>query len=101
MTVACMTALHGIRVGMIMVQNKFRMGRLDHIHIRVPNRAIAARWYEEHLGFEPVERFSFWAAEVDGVSFIQFARSLPNGLRSPSGDSLQSCDIVDFDLCWV
>ena len=32
----------------------FRMGRLDHVHIRVPDRAVAARWYAEHLGFEPV-----------------------------------------------
>jgi len=42
------------------------MGRLDHVHIRVPNRAEAAAWYEEHLGFEPVERFDFWASDVDG-----------------------------------
>jgi catechol 2,3-dioxygenase-like lactoylglutathione lyase family enzyme len=31
------------------------MGRLDHVHIRVPDRAEAARWYAEKLGFEPVE----------------------------------------------
>ena len=42
------------------------MGRLDHVHIRVPDRAEAARWYEEHLGFEPVEQFDFWASDVDG-----------------------------------
>ena len=45
---------------------RFRMGRLDHVHIRVPDRADAARWYAEHLGFEPVERFEFWASDVDG-----------------------------------
>jgi len=39
---------------------------LDHVHIRVPDRAEAARWYGEHLGFEPVERFDFWASEIDG-----------------------------------
>lgn len=44
----------------------FRMGRLDHVHIRVPDRAAAARWYAEHLGFEPVEEFDFWATAVDG-----------------------------------
>jgi catechol 2,3-dioxygenase-like lactoylglutathione lyase family enzyme len=44
----------------------FRMGRLDHVHIRVPDRAAAARWYAEHLGFEPVERFEFWASGIDG-----------------------------------
>lgn len=45
---------------------RFRMGRLDHVHIRVPDRAAAARWYAEHLGFEPVERFDFWATDVEG-----------------------------------
>ncbi|MET0895605.1 MAG: VOC family protein [Acidimicrobiia bacterium] len=45
---------------------KFRMGRLDHVHIRVPDRAEAARWYAEHLGFEPVERYAFWAEGFDG-----------------------------------
>lgn len=45
---------------------KFKLGRLDHVHIRVPDRAEAARWYEEHLGFEPVERFDFWAKGFEG-----------------------------------
>src|SRR5437764_3312944 len=44
---------------------RFRM-RLDHVHIRVPDRAAAAAWYAEHLGFEPVERFDFWASAIDG-----------------------------------
>ena len=44
----------------------FRMGRLDHVHIRVPNRAEAARWYAEHLGFEPVEAYDFWASGFEG-----------------------------------
>ncbi len=42
------------------------MGRLDHVHIRVPDRAEAARWYQEHLGFEPVEAFEFWATGFAG-----------------------------------
>lgn len=42
------------------------MGRLDHVHILVPNRAEAASWYSEHLGFEPVEEFDFWATGFDG-----------------------------------
>lgn len=45
---------------------RFRMGRLDHVHIRVPDRAEAAAWYAEHLGFEPVERFDFWASGIEG-----------------------------------
>jgi catechol 2,3-dioxygenase-like lactoylglutathione lyase family enzyme len=44
----------------------FRMGRLDHVHIHVPDRAEAARWYAEHLGFEPVAEFDFWANGFEG-----------------------------------
>ena len=42
------------------------MGRLDHVHFRVPNRAEAAQWYADHLGFEPVESFDFWATGFEG-----------------------------------
>lgn len=45
---------------------KFCMGRLDHVHIRVPDRGAAAAWYSEHLGFEPVEKFDFWATGFEG-----------------------------------
>lgn len=45
---------------------RFRMGRLDHVHIRVPDRAAAAAWYAEHLGFEPVADYEFWASGFDG-----------------------------------
>ncbi|MDG2307671.1 MAG: VOC family protein [Candidatus Binatia bacterium] len=45
---------------------RFRVGRLDHVHIRVPDRAEAAAWYAEHLGFEAVERFDFWAKGFPG-----------------------------------
>jgi catechol 2,3-dioxygenase-like lactoylglutathione lyase family enzyme len=49
-----------------MREQRFRLGRLDHVHIRVPNRAEAAAWYAEHLGFEPVAEFDFWASGFDG-----------------------------------
>jgi catechol 2,3-dioxygenase-like lactoylglutathione lyase family enzyme len=42
------------------------MGRLDHVHIRVPNREEAAQWYAQHLGFERVEKFDFWAKGFEG-----------------------------------
>jgi catechol 2,3-dioxygenase-like lactoylglutathione lyase family enzyme len=42
------------------------MGRLDHVHIRVPDRGEAARWYAEHLGFEPVAEYDFWANGFEG-----------------------------------
>jgi catechol 2,3-dioxygenase-like lactoylglutathione lyase family enzyme len=49
-----------------MDRSRFRMGRLDHVHIRVPDRAEAARWYAEHLGFEPVAANDFWATGFEG-----------------------------------
>jgi len=45
---------------------RFRMGRLDHVHIRVPDRAEAAAWYAQHLGFEPVDEYDFWASGFEG-----------------------------------
>ena len=115
------------------------MGRLDHVHIRVPNREAAARWYAEHLGFEPVERFDFWAKgfeggplqisadggqtmlalfeaseghpmipqkagiafSLDADAFVAFARSLPGEIHGPTGQPLETGDIVDFDMCWA
>ena len=44
----------------------FRMGRLDHVHIRVPNREETAAWYAEHLGFEAVAQYAFWATGFEG-----------------------------------
>lgn len=80
------------------------MGRLDHVHIRVPDRAEAARWYAEHLGFEPVAAYDFWATGFEGGPLqisISFARSLPCGIDSPRGERLVVTDLVDFDLCWA
>ena len=36
------------------------------MHIRVPDRAEAARWYAQHLGFEPVAAYDFWAEGFEG-----------------------------------
>ncbi len=49
-----------------MSSSGFSAGRLDHVHLRVPNREEAAEWYRRHLGFEPVERFEFWARGFEG-----------------------------------
>jgi catechol 2,3-dioxygenase-like lactoylglutathione lyase family enzyme len=48
------------------MNNAFRLGRLDHVHIRVPDRRVAAKWYADNLGFEPVREFEFWARGFDG-----------------------------------
>lgn len=36
------------------------------MHIRVPDRRAAVAWYREHLGFEPVEEYAFWAEGFEG-----------------------------------
>lgn len=46
--------------------SKFRIGRLDHVHIRVPDRQAAAQWYADYLGFKPVKKYAFWATAIDG-----------------------------------
>ena len=57
------------------------MGRLDHVHIRVPDRAEAARWYAEHLGFEPVAAYDFSATAFEGGP-LQDPRPMAGGRRS-------------------
>jgi catechol 2,3-dioxygenase-like lactoylglutathione lyase family enzyme len=122
-----------------MSQAKFRMGHLDHVHIRVPDREVAAQWYADYLGFETVKKYEFWAKGFDGgplqisadggktmlalfeasdghpmapqitgvafslnvEDFTAFARSLPNGIDSPSGQPLHINDVVDLDMCWA
>jgi len=44
---------------------QFRMGSLNHVHLVVPDRAAAARWYAEQLGFEPVPEYAAWT-RVEG-----------------------------------
>ncbi|MDH3705690.1 MAG: VOC family protein [Acidimicrobiia bacterium] len=41
------------------------MGTLDHVHVMVPDRAAAAAWYAEHLGFDPVDEYDHWATVVE------------------------------------
>jgi catechol 2,3-dioxygenase-like lactoylglutathione lyase family enzyme len=41
------------------------MGSLDHVHVVVPDRAEAARWYRDRLGFEPVSEYEAWT-KVEG-----------------------------------
>lgn len=52
----CQPCARGIYAGDVQsARSGFRIRRLDHVHIRVPDRAEAARWYAENLGFEPVD----------------------------------------------
>jgi len=42
------------------------MGSLNHVHLVVPDRAAAARWYSDVLGFDPVAEHDFWATGIEG-----------------------------------
>lgn len=37
---------------------------IDHVHVYVPDRDEAAKWYEDVLGFTAVELFKVWADET-------------------------------------
>ncbi len=37
--------------------------QIDHVHIFVPGRYEAAKWYEKILGLKIIKEFEFWAAE--------------------------------------
>ena len=76
-----------------MTVDGFRLGRLDHVHIRVPDRGEAAAWYRENLGFEPVEQFDFWASGFEGGP-LQIS-------ADGGGDPLTTTHVVDLDLCWA
>jgi catechol 2,3-dioxygenase-like lactoylglutathione lyase family enzyme len=42
------------------------MGSLNHVHLVVPDRAAAARWYAEQLGFEAVPEYAAWTRVQGG-----------------------------------
>lgn len=43
----------------------FKIGSLNHVHVAVPDRPAAARWYSDNLGLEPVEAYEAWT-QVSG-----------------------------------
>ena len=44
------------------------MSGIDHVHVYVRNRAAAAAWYRQVLGFEPVQALEAWATETGPVT---------------------------------
>lgn len=36
---------------------------IDHVHVYVPDREAAARWFSEVLGFKVIERLRSWATD--------------------------------------
>lgn len=50
--------------------NGFKMGTLDHMHLVVSDRYEAARWFQQHLGFEIVAEYEVWAKVTGGPLHI-------------------------------
>ena len=46
--------------------SEFKMGSLDHVHVYVPNRKVAAEWYARHMGFEIISELESWADDPMG-----------------------------------
>jgi len=39
---------------------------IDHVHVYVKDRAQAAQWYRDHLGFKVHPTYEFWAEDING-----------------------------------
>ena len=48
----------------------FRVHRLDHVELFVPDRREAARWYERTLGLSVVPEYEHWAEDPRGPLMI-------------------------------
>ena len=43
-----------------------KLNGIDHIHLYVPNREDAAKWYKDILGFTSPAAYAFWAEDKQG-----------------------------------
>lgn len=46
-----------------MSEPSFRVQRIDHVELFVPDQRQAARWYRDVLGLEIIEELAHWAAD--------------------------------------
>lgn len=86
--------------------------RIDHVHIEVSDREIAADWYKETLGLERHKDLQSWAEDPMGPLILQGGDGHPalslfaRGRKEPTRDStiafrvdgasfLQFCDSLD------
>lgn len=45
--------------------------QFDHVHVQVPNRDEAAKWYSEHLGFRLCEKLALWLEHEYAPVFLE------------------------------
>ena len=77
-----------------MPESTFRVRRIDHVELFVPERHAAAEWYRDVLGFEILTDFEFWAEDERGPlmlscdggrSKLALFRGKPLGDRETAG----------------
>lgn len=54
-----------------------RVQRIDHVHVEVPDREVAAKWYGRILGLEPVKHLAEWAEHPQGPLILATPDGLP------------------------
>ena len=50
--------------------SEFRVEQIDHVEIFVPDRYLAAKWYEKVLGFIIMKKYEQWAEDKGGPLII-------------------------------
>jgi catechol 2,3-dioxygenase-like lactoylglutathione lyase family enzyme len=70
----------------------FRVQRIDHVELNVPDRYEAAKWYQEVFGLEILRGYEFWAkdgpvmiATEDGNSKLALFEGTPPGFTDFTG----------------
>ena len=74
--------------------DRYRGLQIDHVEFFVPDRHVAAEWYDRTLGFEIVEHCEVWAGDPRGPLMIStdggntmlaLFRGQPQGSRETAG----------------
>ena len=76
---------------------------IDHVHVYVPDRESARRWYESVMGLKPVERLLFWAEDGGPLVLENPAGTVDIALfeadRPPGSAVAFGCTADDF-MAW-
>ena len=77
------------------------MGRLDHMHLVVPDREEAARWYEETLGFARVQAYKHWWDVPGGPIHISADGGVTGLALFQAGDGHEATDGIGMGVAFV
>jgi catechol 2,3-dioxygenase-like lactoylglutathione lyase family enzyme len=67
----------------------FKVSKLDHIEIFVPDRRAAAAWYGSVLGLKVIEEYEYWSQTDDGPLMVSAGEGTKLALFAgqPQGDA--------------